>query len=142
MFKTKKVEESEKESNPRVTPPELQASPPAAGEIFVQFGLEENQGRLYKVVRSFLLPTRFGPLTQIPHGSKVRLDDKLAEEAFYGNRVEPIELGEFFTVIRPVQIVGPDGCWIMGEPGDTVKLSRDEAIKLLRQGYIKEVKET
>lgn len=109
-----------------------------AEDIFVQFGLPENEGKLYKVVKPFMLSTRYGPTVAVSKGSLVRLDAKMGPEAFLSGQVEPVDLGDTFTVIKNFQAVNADGCWILVGPGDVVKLGRTEAIKYMRQGLIRE----
>jgi hypothetical protein len=95
---------------------------------------------VHKVVHGFYLRTRNGPLEVLMPGQLVRLTPATAMEAFQGFQIEPLEIGELFTVVRPIQIVGSDGCWICAGIGDEVRLSKTEAIDFLRKGAVREKK--
>jgi len=105
-------------------------------EVIEEFGYPD--GDLYLVTRSFLLRVKDGPLQPVKPGQVVRLSSDSAAEAFLGFKIEPLEIGELFTVLRPIEIVGADGCWICAVPGDEVRLSRSEALDFLRKGLVKQ----
>jgi hypothetical protein len=128
------LSEIRKSWSPEEVTPE--ASP---NRTFHEFGIREQDGETWKVTHPFLLNTKLGPLASIPEGSLVHLAYKTGREAFLDGRVEPILLGEVFEVVRAFQTV-KDGEWVDLAPGDVIKLTREEALHLLRQGKIKEKK--
>jgi len=132
MFKTKKVEELEKETCAMAhTPPE------ALPEEFVQFGLASGGGQLWLVEKPFTLTTRFGPPTAIPAGATVRLDMQAGLEMFQAGRVRPVSMPTIFKAIRHFVTV-ENGEWAEIERDDVVKITdQAEALRLWRQGYVK-----
>jgi hypothetical protein len=108
-------------------------------QVIEEFGCNPDDG-LHRVIRSFFLTTRNGPLEAIAPGSIVRLTPATAQETFYAGKTEPLEIGEVFEVLQAIQVVGSDGLWIKAAQGDQVKLDRSEAVELLRQNKIRERK--
>ena len=104
-----------------------------------QFGVT-NDGRMYRAVQNFYLETTLGPPTIVKKGSRVLLNPRMATELFHSSKIEPLELGETFEVIRHFR-TAQKGEWIDLVPGDIVKLSREECLPLLRANLIKERKE-
>jgi hypothetical protein len=108
-------------------------------KIIEEFGCNADDS-LHRVVRSFYLRVRSGPLEAIPVGSIVRLKPEMARETFCACKTEPITIGEIFEVLQDIQLVGADGLWIKALQGDEVKLSRQEAFDLLRKKMVREKK--
>ena len=108
-------------------------------EPICEFGIGPDQGRLYIVRRGFYLKTRIGPLESVKVSQLVRLEATTAEILFFAGKIEPSELAETFEVIHDFCSV-ENGEFVPLEKGDVLKLSRDEAIPLLRTQRVKERK--
>jgi len=94
---------------------------------------------LFLVERGFFLDTKLGPLVGVKPGDVVRLTKKAGVELFYGCKVIPLELGEVFEAVRPFR-TAVNGEWVDVEVADVIRLDREEALKLLRDGSVKEKK--
>jgi len=105
-----------------------------------EYGCSYEYSKLYVAERNFLLRTINGPMTEIQPGDKIRVSSFLGEQLFYGSKASPVEIGENFVAIRDFRYVGPEGTYIPVEIGDTLKLGREEAIKLLREMMVREKK--
>ncbi len=104
-----------------------------------QFGVTDSDGVPYLAVKDFYLQTLFGPLTLIRKGARVMLSPKTGKELFYSSKVEPETLSDVFEIIEPIRTV-LNGEWLYAKKGDIVKLTREEALPLLREGKIEEKK--
>ena len=105
----------------------------------VQFGVTLENSKLYRVEKDFLLDVRFGPLQPAKKGQVVRLSEKFGNELFFGNKISPLEISTVFEAVRGFRTI-KDGEWLDVEIGDILKLERDEALKHLREGNVKESK--
>ena len=105
---------------------------------FAEYGIAYESSREYFCEKPFMLRTLNGPLIEVRPGQKVRLGDRLGPELFYANKVVPLLIGELFEVVIPFQVVGAGGEYESVNQGDIIKLDRLEAIKILREGKVKE----
>jgi len=103
-----------------------------------EFGIAYESSKTFFCEKSFMLRTINGPLIEVRPGQKVRLGDRLGPELFYANKVVPLLIGELFEVVVTFQIVNKSGEFENVNQGDVVKLERSEAIKLLKEGKVKE----
>jgi hypothetical protein len=108
---------------------------------FYQFGQRPEDLKPWRSDRSFYLQTCYGPLTPIPVGCIVHLGKQMAQELFSLNKISPVWVGEKFRALRALRFVSDEGTWIDCRANDIIKLSREEAIPLLREGKIKELEE-
>lgn len=114
---------------------------PKNQEVIVEeFGVSADDP-VHRVIHGFQLRLRDGPLEALKPGQLVRLTQGTAQEAFWGNRTEPVEIGEIFVALQPIQVAGLDACWLRADIGDEVKLSRIEALDFLKKGWIKQKEE-
>lgn len=104
---------------------------------FHEYGLSYERSKTYFVTRSFSLPTCDGPPTPIPTGSRVRLGDRNAQTLFQGGKIEPVVMPTEFEVLHPFSSIDSKGEWVTPDPGDIVKMEKEEALKLWRSGHIK-----
>lgn len=109
--------------------------------MFAEYGVAWENTKLYRVENPFFLKVCDGPLKPVEVGTLVRLDsNRTGPYLFDGGKVAPVELGELFEVTQPYRTVGPGTEYVYLEKGDILKLSREEAIPLLRELKIKEKK--
>ena len=113
--------------------------PKKAEEIVAEFAISGDSARSFLVTRPFFLRTKDGPAITVNPGQEVFLSPETGRELFAARKVEPTALGEIFEVIRPFRI-DQGGEWTRLERGDIVKLSRSEALSLLREGTVREKK--
>jgi len=109
-------------------------------EPLYEFGVRYEEASPYVVEKSFYLSIRFGPPVPIPKGETVWVSKQTAEELFFSCKVAPLQLGEFFRVTRPFLDV-QDGQWVNLKINDVLRLTREEAITLLRKQLIIETQE-
>ena len=114
---------------------------PPEEEIVTQFGVTDNDGRVYRAVRDFYLETIYGPLSAIKTNTLVRLSPKMADQLFFSGKVEPLIVGKTFQALRAFRTIAKNGEWLDVGVGDIVSMERKEAIEALRNGSVKEVKE-
>ena len=110
-------------------------------EVVPEFGCREADGEVWIVTRAFMLNLVGvnGPWEAVQPGQRVRLFRKRGEEAFFAAKVEPEHLGDTFEVIAPFRVI-KDRQWLHLERGDVVKMTRAEAVPLLRERKVKERK--
>jgi hypothetical protein len=104
-----------------------------------EFGISHDEGRSFIVTRAFMMKVLDGPLVRAEAGEVVFLSPELGNELFFSGKVIPCELGEHYEAVKDFQVV-QGGEYFRVKKGDVVKLSRDEAISLLRSGDVKEKK--
>jgi len=109
-------------------------------EIIYQFGVTDNDSRVYLAVRDFYLETTYGPLTVIKKNTLVRLSPKMADQLFHSNKVEPQIVGTTFEALRAFRTVDKNNEWLDVSVGDLISMERKEAVEALRNGSVKEVK--
>ncbi len=109
-----------------------------AEAITHQFGVGD-EGDLYRVERDFFLDVKLGPLIPVRKGQIVRLSRKSGVEFFCAGKVAPVEIGTVFEAVRDFR-TAQNGEWLDVQAGDTLRLERDEALELLRQGMVKQKK--
>lgn len=105
--------------------------------VITEFGVTDSDGRICRTRESFWLPTRNGPLESIPKNVLVMVSQRTADELFYSGKAVPEQLGEIFEVLRPTRMV-QNGEYLDLATGDILRMGKEEAIPLLRQGVIKE----
>lgn len=108
--------------------------------VIAEWGITSDGGRLYEVERPFWLNVKDGPLEAVKKGDIVMLGQRTGQEMFLANKVCPIELGEIFEALADFRTINSNGEWLEVKRGDILKLSRDEALTLLRRREVKEKK--
>jgi len=121
-------------------PKEITETKPPEGEILTQWGFREEDGKIFRCDRPFLLSLQDGPPQRIEKNALVRVASKLANELFFSKKISPLDLPEIFEAVCSFQSVQPDGTWLRISKGDILKLSRKEALALLRERKIREKK--
>ncbi len=108
--------------------------------VICEYGISPEEATTYEVQKPFYMRTCDGPLELVKKKQRVLLGRKFGFEMFHSGKATPVALGDTFEVIRPFQTAGENGEWNRLQPGDVVKLDRDEAIRFLREGIVKEKK--
>lgn len=113
-------------------------------KIIVEYSVvigEDQSAGIFKVVKGFFLKTKNGPLVLVEPGMLVELGEESARSLAY-YRIEPLNLPEKFRVLRPFRTVDANGFYLnLRENDEIAELCKEEALKLLRDGFIKSISE-
>jgi hypothetical protein len=103
-------------------------------EYSVQTG-EAPSGGVWRVMRSFYLKIKNGPLCPLTPGVLAELSKETANLNFYIGRIEPLDISREFEVTRKFRTV-INGLYCNLRPGDRIELERGEALDLMRKGVV------
>ncbi|MBM4338801.1 MAG: hypothetical protein FJ110_04595 [Deltaproteobacteria bacterium] len=105
--------------------------------FIAQLGVTLDEGKFYIVEKPFFLQVVDGPLQRVEKGWRLLLSQRFGDEMFFSGRVIPVELGEHFEAVRDFQVI-QNGEYFRVKKGDTLKLTKDEAVQFLRTGDVRE----
>jgi hypothetical protein len=104
---------------------------------YCEFGVNFSRSKVYRTIKSFMLPVCLGPPICIPNNVRVKLDDKTAKELFLNAQIEPISIPEEYEVLRSFSDIGESGEWVTADVGDIIRLEKNEGLKKWRGGFVK-----
>ena len=96
---------------------------------------------VFRALRDFYINT--GPVEirapiVVRAGQQVRLTPGSAEGLLRARKVRPAEIGEIFACIRGFQHTDSEGRISQVRPGDTLRLTPEEAVDLIQRGIVKQ----
>jgi hypothetical protein len=138
MRPTKPTKETIEMKNQVEAAPVVEEQPREIVPDFIELGDGTAEG-LYRVERSFFMKVRNGPGVSVPAGSIVILSQRTALEFFFANKIIPIgiEDGQDYEAIRDFRHTTAEGRYEDIEKGMQVRLTKDEALNLLKTGQVK-----